>query len=133
MKFVGFDGKGEIWHEVVLDYHIGEEGFCLGTQLSSSLGACDNWWCIVIVVDYGGAARMYCWYRVRCGILIIVNDGTSSLWCSWGYIGGQDGLSADSWIPHMDWFLVKVIVMQRCGRWWVRLLGNSFTKKDMVQ
>jgi hypothetical protein len=42
MKFVGFDVEGEIWNEVVLDYHIDEMGFCLGMQLSSSPGAFDH-------------------------------------------------------------------------------------------
>jgi hypothetical protein len=55
MKFVGFDIEGEIWNEVVLDYHIDEMGFRLDM---SSLRVFDNQWCIVIVVDDGGAARM---------------------------------------------------------------------------
>ena len=67
MKFVGFDGEGAIQHEVVLDYHIDEMGFRSDTQLSLSLQAFGNWWCIVIVVDDGGVACMYCWYRVRWG------------------------------------------------------------------
>jgi hypothetical protein len=54
MKFVGFGVKGEIWHEVVSDYHIDEMGFCSDPQLSSSPQAFDNRWCIVIVVDDGG-------------------------------------------------------------------------------
>ncbi len=54
MKFVGFDVKGEIWHEVVLDYHIDEMGLRLSTQLSLSPRAFDNRWCIVVVVDNGG-------------------------------------------------------------------------------
>jgi hypothetical protein len=81
MKFVGFDVDGEIWHEVILDYHIDEMGLHLIMQLSSSPRAFDYWWCIIITMDDGGAARMYCWYRMRWGIIIIVNDGTSSLWC----------------------------------------------------
>jgi hypothetical protein len=116
MMFVGFDVKGEIRHQVILNYHIDEMGFHSGTQLSSSLWVFDNWWCIVIIVDDGGASRMYCWYRVRWGIVIIVNDGTSSLWRPWGCIGGQDRLSPDSRVPPMDWFLIDVRVMQRCGR-----------------
>ncbi len=58
MKFVRFDVKGEIWNEVVLDYHIDEMGFRLDMQLSSSLRVFDNQWCIVIVVDDGRAACM---------------------------------------------------------------------------
>jgi hypothetical protein len=42
MKFVGFDVEGEIWHEVILDYHTDEMGFCLGMQLNLSLWAFDN-------------------------------------------------------------------------------------------
>jgi hypothetical protein len=33
----------------------------------------------------------------------------------------------------MDWFLVIIRVMKRCGRLWAWLLGNSFTKEDMAQ
>jgi hypothetical protein len=101
MKFAGFDVKGEIWHEVILDYHIDEMGFRLGMQFNLSSWAFGNWWCIIIVVDDGRTACMYCWYRVRWGVIIIVNDDTSSLRCPWGCIGGQDGMSADSWIPHI--------------------------------
>ncbi len=101
MKFMGFDDKGEIWNEVILDYHIDEMGFHLSVQLSLSLQASDHWWCILIVVNDGRAAHMYCRNKVRWGI-IIVNDGMSSLRHHLGCIGGQDGLRADSWIPHMD-------------------------------
>jgi hypothetical protein len=45
MKFTGFDGKGAIRHEVILNYHIDEMGFRLGTQLSTSLWATDNQCC----------------------------------------------------------------------------------------
>jgi hypothetical protein len=65
--------------------------------------------------------------------VIIINDSTSSLRYPLGCIGGQDGLSIDSRIPHMDWLLINVRVIQRCGRWWARLLGNSFAKEDMAQ
>jgi hypothetical protein len=133
MKFVGFDGKGEIWHKVILDYHIDEMGFLSGTQSSSSSWAFDNQGCILIAVNDGEAPGMYCWYSVRWGLISIINDGTSSLWCSWGCIGGQDGLSMDSWIPHLDWFLTEIRVMQRCEKWWVRQFGNSFAKEDMAQ
>jgi hypothetical protein len=111
MKFVGFDGKGAIWHEITLDYHIDEMGFRSGTLLSVSPRVFGNWWCIVIVLDDGGAGIMYCWYRGGWGVIIIVNDSTTSLWCLCGCIGGQDGLSMDSQIPHMDWFLVNIRVM----------------------
>jgi hypothetical protein len=84
MKFVGFYGKGAIRHEVILDYHIDEMGFRLGTQMSSSPWAFGNWWCIVTVADDGVVACMYRWYRARWGIIIIVNDDTSSLWCAPG-------------------------------------------------
>jgi hypothetical protein len=90
MKFVGFDGKGAIWHEVILNYHINEMRFCSSVQLSLSLRASDNWWCIVIVVDDGGAAGMYHWHRVSWGILIIVNYGTFSLWSAQGGSRGQE-------------------------------------------
>jgi hypothetical protein len=82
MKFVGFDGKGAIWHEVVLNHHIDEMGFRLSMQLRSSLRKSDNWWCIVIVVDDGRAAGMYCWHRASWGVIIILNDGMFSLWCT---------------------------------------------------
>ncbi len=82
MKFVGFDGEGVIWHEVVLNHHIDEMGFLLGMQLSLSSRASDNWWCIDIVVDDGKAAGMYSWHRVSWGVIIIVNDGMVSLWCT---------------------------------------------------
>jgi hypothetical protein len=82
MKFVGFDGKGAIWHEIGWNHHIDKVGFCLGTQLSLSSRASGNWWCIIILVDDGGVAGMYRWHRARWGIVIIINDGTFSLWCS---------------------------------------------------
>jgi hypothetical protein len=82
MKFVGFDGKGAIWHEVVLNYHIDEMGFCSGMQLSLSLWAYDNWWWIVVVLYEGRAAGMYQWHRARWGVVIIVDDGTPSLGCA---------------------------------------------------
>jgi hypothetical protein len=127
MKFVGFDGEGSIWHEVILDYYIDEVGFRSGMQLSLSWRAFGNWWCIIIIVDDCGVACMYYWYRV----IIIVNDGMFSLWCSWGCIGGQDGLSLASQIPHMDCFLVNVSVTKACRRWWAWLVGNLFAKEDM--
>ncbi len=38
---------------------------------------------------------------MRWGVIIIVNDGTSSLWCPWGCIGGQDGLVVPTEITYM--------------------------------
>ena len=110
IKFVGFDVEGEIWNEVVLDYHIVEIGFRSSAQLSANRWASGQWWCIVIVVNDGGAAHMYWRNKVRWGV-IIINDATSSVRCPMGCIEGQDGLSMDSWIPHMDWFLVGVRVI----------------------
>jgi hypothetical protein len=104
MKFVGFDDKEEIWNEVILDYHIDEMGFRLSAQLSSSPRASDHWWYAAIIGNDGRAARMHCRNTERWGV-INVNDGASSLRCPLGCIRGQDGLSVDSWIPHMDWFL----------------------------
>ncbi len=132
MKFVGFDDEEEIRNVVVLYYHIDEMGFRLSEQLSLSPRASDHWWYIVIIVNDGGAARMYCRNKVR-WCIIIINDCTSSLRHPLGCIGGQDGLSVNDPIPHMNWFLINIRVIQRCGRWWVRLLGNSFAKEDMVQ
>ncbi len=75
---------------------------------------------------------MYCWNKVR-WCVIIIDDGISSLKRPLGCIGKQDELSVDSRMPHMDWFLDDVRVFQWCGRWWARLMGNPFTKEDMVQ
>ncbi len=72
-------------------------GFRSSAQLSSSPRASGHWWCIIIIVNDGEAADMYCRNKVR-WCVIIINDGTFSLRCPLGCIRGQDGLSADSWI-----------------------------------
>jgi hypothetical protein len=38
-----------------------------------------------------------------------------------------------SWIPHMDWFFVDVIVSERCRRWWEWLLGGLFAKENLME
>jgi hypothetical protein len=83
MKFMGFDGEGALRHEVVLNYHIDEMGFRLGTQLSMSLQATDSWWCIVVVLYEGWLAGMRQWHvhRARQGFAFIVDDGTPRLRC----------------------------------------------------
>ncbi len=132
LKFVRFHDEGEIGNVLILDYYVDEMRFRLSVQLSLSLHASDYWWCIVTVVNDSGAGCNYWMNRVR-WCVIVVNDGTSSLMHPLGCTGGQDGLSADSWISHIDWFLVNVRVVQRCGRWWAQLLGNLFAKMDMAQ
>ncbi len=85
---------------------------------------------MVIVVNDGGAAHMYWRNRVR-WCIIIVNGDIFGLRRPLGCIGGQDGLGADSRIPHMGWFLVSIRVIQWHGRWWARLLENLFAEEDM--
>jgi hypothetical protein len=73
MKFLGFDDEGEIENVVVLDYYIDEMGFCSSAQLSLSPWVSDHWWCIVIVLNDGGATNMYCRNKVRwCAIIIMM-------------------------------------------------------------
>jgi hypothetical protein len=70
---------------------------------------------------------MYRRNRVR-WCVIIVYDGASGLRHPLVCIGRHNGLSADSWIPNMDWFLVNGRVIHQCEWWWARLWGNLLAK-----